>query len=169
MRHACQQSLVTFHLNLLILQNYVALNFTAIAKILKKFDKKLGLSLRTDYISAIVELPFYQASTTLCVPTILPTTPSCCWGCIDCFYCRCRRCCRCCCCCCCWLLLLRLLLRLWLLLTDADAAVAATLLLLSQPSLPLFVLLVVVVLLMLLVLLLLPSPPSPSLCRRRHC
>lgn len=60
MRHACQKSLVTFHFNLLILQNYVALNFTAIAKILKKFDKKLGLQLRTEYISAIVELPFYR-------------------------------------------------------------------------------------------------------------
>ena len=35
-RHACKQSLVTFHLNLLILQNYVALNFMAISKILKK-------------------------------------------------------------------------------------------------------------------------------------
>lgn len=59
-RHACKQSLVTFHLNLLILQNYVALNFMAIAKILKKWDKKTGLALRTEYISAIVELPFYQ-------------------------------------------------------------------------------------------------------------
>jgi len=60
MRHACLQSLVTLHLNLLILQNYVALNFTAVAKILKKFDKKLGLTLRADYIAAIVELPFYR-------------------------------------------------------------------------------------------------------------
>jgi len=60
-RHACKQSLVTFHLNLLILQNYVALNFMAISKILKKWDKKLQLPLRTDYINAIVELPFYQA------------------------------------------------------------------------------------------------------------
>uniref|UniRef100_A0A7S4MJY2 SPX domain-containing protein n=1 Tax=Prymnesium polylepis TaxID=72548 RepID=A0A7S4MJY2_9EUKA len=59
-RHACKQSLVTFHLNLLILQNYVALNFMAISKILKKWDKKLQLPLRTDYINAIVELPFYQ-------------------------------------------------------------------------------------------------------------
>ncbi|KAL3903854.1 MAG: hypothetical protein SGPRY_011510, partial [Prymnesium sp.] len=59
-RHACKQSLVTFHLNLLILQNYVALNFMAIAKILKKWDKKTQLPLRTEYISVIVELPFYQ-------------------------------------------------------------------------------------------------------------
>jgi len=40
-RHACKQQLVTFHLNLLILQNYVALNFMAVSKILKKFDKQL--------------------------------------------------------------------------------------------------------------------------------
>lgn len=59
-RHACKQSLVTFHLNLLVLQNYVALNFMAIAKILKKWDKQTQLPLRTEYISAIVELPFYQ-------------------------------------------------------------------------------------------------------------
>ena len=61
-RHAVQQSLVTFHLNLLILQNYVALNFTAISKILKKFDKRCKLQLRSEYISAIVELPFYRVS-----------------------------------------------------------------------------------------------------------
>lgn len=59
-RTACQRSLVSFHFNLLMLQNYVALNFTGIVKILKKFDKKLGQNLRTDYINAIVELPFYR-------------------------------------------------------------------------------------------------------------
>lgn len=59
-RTACQRSLVSFHFNLLMLQNYVALNFTGVVKILKKFDKKLGASLRNDYISAIVELPFYR-------------------------------------------------------------------------------------------------------------
>jgi len=59
-RGAVQQSLVSFHRNLLVLQNYVALNFTAIAKILKKFDKRIGAPLHADYIAAIVELPFYQ-------------------------------------------------------------------------------------------------------------
>ena len=59
-RTACQRSLVSFHFNLLMLQNYVALNFTGVVKILKKFDKKLGATLRNDYISAIVELPFYR-------------------------------------------------------------------------------------------------------------
>lgn len=59
-RTACQRSLVSFHFNLLMLQNYVALNFTAVVKILKKFDKKLGGNLRSDYISAMVELPFYR-------------------------------------------------------------------------------------------------------------
>ena len=43
-----------------MLQNYVALNFTAVVKILKKFDKKVGGNLRADYISAMVELPFYR-------------------------------------------------------------------------------------------------------------
>ena len=59
-RTACQRSLVSIHFQLLLLQNYVALNFTTIAKALKKFDKKLNAALRTDYIAAIVELPFYQ-------------------------------------------------------------------------------------------------------------
>lgn len=72
-RHACKQSLVTFHLNLLILQNYVALNFMAIAKILKKWDKKTQLPLRTEYISVIVELPFYQVISLL---TSLPNKAS---------------------------------------------------------------------------------------------
>jgi len=59
-RTACQRSLVSINFNLLMLQNFVALNFTSIVKALKKFDKKLGAALRTDYIAAIVELPFYQ-------------------------------------------------------------------------------------------------------------
>ena len=59
-RTACQRSLVSINFNLLMLQNYVALNFTSIVKALKKFDKKLAAALRTDYIAAIVELPFYQ-------------------------------------------------------------------------------------------------------------
>jgi len=59
-RTACQRSLVAFHYNLLTLQNYVALNFTAVVKILKKSDKKIGGSLRNDYVAAMVELPFYR-------------------------------------------------------------------------------------------------------------
>jgi len=55
-----QRSLVSFHFNLLMLQNYVALNFTGLAKILKKFDKHVGASLRAEYLGAIVELPFYR-------------------------------------------------------------------------------------------------------------
>lgn len=59
-RMPVQRSLVNVHFQLLLLQNYVALNFTAVAKILKKFEKKLGLPLRNDYIGALVELPFYR-------------------------------------------------------------------------------------------------------------
>jgi len=61
-RMACQKSLVSFHFNLLMLQNYVALNFTGLVKILKKFDKRFDASLRADYIAAIVELPFYRCA-----------------------------------------------------------------------------------------------------------
>ena len=59
-RTACQRSLVSLHFQLLLLQHYVALNFTAVTKALKKFEKKLGVALRNDYIAALVELPFYR-------------------------------------------------------------------------------------------------------------
>ena len=60
MRASCQKSLVAIHFQLLLLQNYVALNFTAVTKILKKFEKKFEIAIRNDYIGAIVELPFYR-------------------------------------------------------------------------------------------------------------
>mmetsp|Transcript_59042 Transcript_59042/g.97643 ORF Transcript_59042/g.97643 Transcript_59042/m.97643 type:complete len:209 (-) Transcript_59042:541-1167(-) len=62
-RTSCQRSLVSLHFNLLMLQNYVALNSTAVAKILKKFDKKYGTAIRSEYTRAIVELPFYRCHT----------------------------------------------------------------------------------------------------------
>ena len=62
-RCACQHSLVTLNFQLLLLQHFVALNFTAVSKILKKFEKKLGVQLRNEYIGALVELPFYRCET----------------------------------------------------------------------------------------------------------
>jgi len=59
-RTSCQRSLVSIHFQLLLLQNYVALNFTAVTKILKKFEKKMQIPLRNDYIGALVNLPFYR-------------------------------------------------------------------------------------------------------------
>ena len=56
----CQRSLVALHFQLLLLQNYVALNFTAVTKILKKFEKNFAIPMRNDYIGAIVDLPFYR-------------------------------------------------------------------------------------------------------------
>ena len=56
----CQRSLVALHFQLLLLQNYVALNFTAVTKILKKFEKNFSIPMRNDYIGAIVDLPFYR-------------------------------------------------------------------------------------------------------------
>lgn len=55
-----QRALVSYHFNLLMLQNYVALNFTGIVKILKKLDKKLGTAHRKEYLASIVGLPFYK-------------------------------------------------------------------------------------------------------------
>ena len=43
-----------------MLQNYVALNFTACVKILKKFDKRFCTGLRSEYVRAIGQLPFYR-------------------------------------------------------------------------------------------------------------
>lgn len=59
-RTSCQRSLVSIHFQLLLLQNYVALNFTAVTKILKKFEKKFEITIRNEYIAALVELPFYR-------------------------------------------------------------------------------------------------------------
>ena len=48
----------------MLLQSFVVINFTAVVKILKKFDKKLGTligrTLRASYIGALTELPFYR-------------------------------------------------------------------------------------------------------------
>jgi len=60
LRTQCQRSLVAIHFQLLLLQNYVALNFTAVTKILKKFEKRFEIPIRNDYIGALVELPFYR-------------------------------------------------------------------------------------------------------------
>jgi len=59
---AIQRALVSYHFNLLMLQNYVALNFSGIVKILKKLDKKLGTAHRKAYLGSIVELPFYNCT-----------------------------------------------------------------------------------------------------------
>jgi len=57
-----QRALVSYHFNLLMLQNYVALNFTGVVKILKKLDKKLGSAHRKEYLQSIVNLPFYNCA-----------------------------------------------------------------------------------------------------------
>ena len=58
--------LVSFHWSLLLLQSFVVINFTAVVKILKKFDKKLGTligrTLRASYIGALTELPLPVSS-----------------------------------------------------------------------------------------------------------
>mmetsp|Transcript_29154 Transcript_29154/g.85476 ORF Transcript_29154/g.85476 Transcript_29154/m.85476 type:complete len:169 (+) Transcript_29154:196-702(+) len=59
---AIQRALVSYHFNLLMLQNYVALNFTAVVKILKKLDKKFSTQHRKMYLESIVELPFYNCA-----------------------------------------------------------------------------------------------------------
>jgi SPX domain protein involved in polyphosphate accumulation len=59
---AIQRALVSYHFNLLMLQNYVALNFSGIVKILKKLDKKFGSAHRKAYLESIVELPFYNCA-----------------------------------------------------------------------------------------------------------
>mmetsp|Transcript_7734 Transcript_7734/g.21173 ORF Transcript_7734/g.21173 Transcript_7734/m.21173 type:complete len:223 (+) Transcript_7734:101-769(+) len=59
---ALQRALVSYHFNLLMLQNYVALNFTGVVKILKKLDKKFSSDHRKVYLASIVELPFYNCA-----------------------------------------------------------------------------------------------------------
>lgn len=59
---AIQRALVSYHFNLLMLQSYVALNFSGVVKILKKLDKKFGTAHRKAYLESIVELPFYNCA-----------------------------------------------------------------------------------------------------------
>ncbi|XP_047316446.1 SPX domain-containing protein 1-like [Impatiens glandulifera] len=50
---------VDFHGEMVLLENYSALNYTGIVKILKKYDKRTGRILRLPFIQKVLQQPFY--------------------------------------------------------------------------------------------------------------
>ncbi|GER32069.1 SPX domain gene 1 [Striga asiatica] len=54
------RKLVDFHGELILLENYSALNYTGLLKILKKYDKKSGDLIRLPFIQKVLHEPFFR-------------------------------------------------------------------------------------------------------------
>ncbi|KAL2553657.1 SPX domain-containing protein 1 [Forsythia ovata] len=54
-----RKEIVDFHGEMVLLENYSALNYTGLAKILKKYDKRTGALLRLPFIQKVVQQPFF--------------------------------------------------------------------------------------------------------------
>ncbi|KAL0327424.1 UNVERIFIED_CONTAM: SPX domain-containing protein 2 [Sesamum angustifolium] len=52
--------LVDFHGEMILLENYSALNYTGLLKILKKYDKKSGDLIRLPFIQKVLQEPFFR-------------------------------------------------------------------------------------------------------------
>ncbi|KZV18882.1 xenotropic and polytropic murine leukemia virus receptor ids-4 [Dorcoceras hygrometricum] len=53
------KEIVDFHGEMVLLENYSALNYTGLAKILKKYDKRTGALLRLPFIQKVLQQPFF--------------------------------------------------------------------------------------------------------------
>ena len=58
-RAACR-ALADFHGELVLMEHWVSLNYTALVKILKKHDKRSNLSLRSPFLISVLQQPFYS-------------------------------------------------------------------------------------------------------------
>ncbi|CAA3024205.1 SPX domain-containing 1-like [Olea europaea subsp. europaea] len=54
-----RKEIVDLHGEMVLLENYSALNYTGLAKILKKYDKRTGALLRLPFIQKVVQQPFF--------------------------------------------------------------------------------------------------------------
>ncbi|KAF3440031.1 hypothetical protein FNV43_RR18309 [Rhamnella rubrinervis] len=54
-----RKDIVDFHGEMVLLENYSNINYTGLAKILKKYDKRTGGLLRLPYIQKVLEQPFF--------------------------------------------------------------------------------------------------------------
>ncbi|ESQ42035.1 hypothetical protein EUTSA_v10014356mg [Eutrema salsugineum] len=54
-----RREIVDFHGEMVLLENYSALNYTGLVKILKKYDKRTGDLMRLPYIQKVLQQPFY--------------------------------------------------------------------------------------------------------------
>ena len=58
-RKICQE-FADFHGELVLMEHWVGLNYTALVKILKKHDKRSNLSLRSPFLVSVLQQPFYR-------------------------------------------------------------------------------------------------------------
>ena len=58
-RATCR-ALADFHGELVLMEHWVSLNYTALVKILKKHDKRSNLSLRSPFLVSVLQQPFYR-------------------------------------------------------------------------------------------------------------
>lgn len=54
-----QKEIVDFHGEMVLLENYSALNYTGLVKILKKYEKRTGALIRLPFIQKLLQQPFY--------------------------------------------------------------------------------------------------------------
>eukprot|EP00252_Welwitschia_mirabilis_P000102 TRINITY_DN1006_c0_g1_i1.p1 TRINITY_DN1006_c0_g1~~TRINITY_DN1006_c0_g1_i1.p1 ORF type:complete len:397 (-),score=98.64 TRINITY_DN1006_c0_g1_i1:264-1454(-) len=54
-----RRDIVAIHGEMILLENYSALNFTGLVKILKKYDKRTGALLRLPFIQNVLKQPFF--------------------------------------------------------------------------------------------------------------
>ncbi|KDP33600.1 hypothetical protein JCGZ_07171 [Jatropha curcas] len=53
------REIVDFHGEMILLENYSALNYTGLVKILKKYDKRSGALVRVPFIQKVMQQPFF--------------------------------------------------------------------------------------------------------------
>ncbi|KAJ4953471.1 hypothetical protein NE237_030303 [Protea cynaroides] len=53
------KEIVDFHGEMVLLENYSALNYTGLVKILKKYDKRTGALIRLPFIQRVLQQPFF--------------------------------------------------------------------------------------------------------------
>ncbi|KAK4765766.1 hypothetical protein SAY86_026856 [Trapa natans] len=54
-----RREIVDFHGEMILLENYSALNYTGLVKILKKYDKRTGALIRLPFIQKVLQQPFF--------------------------------------------------------------------------------------------------------------
>ncbi|CAL9053265.1 SPX domain-containing protein 1-like [Musa acuminata AAA Group] len=54
-----RKEIVDFHGEIVLLENYSALNYTGLVKILKKYDKRTGALIRQPFIQKVLQQPFF--------------------------------------------------------------------------------------------------------------
>ncbi|XP_042454347.1 SPX domain-containing protein 1-like [Zingiber officinale] len=54
-----RKEIVNFHGEMVLLENYSALNYTGLVKILKKYDKRTGALIRQPFIQKVLKQPFF--------------------------------------------------------------------------------------------------------------